>query len=259
MSFFLCSNHCATRNVHRPREQTHLNFAGDEKTVGRRNETENRAGEWRVSVEFRASVARRKKGDGAARNNHAATSRGAQYGRFFSRSGVDRRRSSPAYSLPLFSPSPLATAAASIPFLFSSSPLERRVGLLAMHCAPVNYVRINAQSYRIQFEALLSAGLSRGPESAGEKIRALGRGHNARPFRAEKRDREAWAGHRLKLFSLFGRFVRVCNTVAKLLVGPSLGRTYVSSGCVSEDVSPSEPEKRDDRTPHSGRKWRKKH
>lgn len=39
---------------------------------------------------------------------------------------------------------------------FSSSPLERRVGLLAMHCAPVNYVRINAQSYRIQFEALLS-------------------------------------------------------------------------------------------------------
>lgn len=36
----------------------------------------------------------------------------------------------------------------------------KRVGLLAMHCAPVNYVRINAQSYRIQFEALLSTNES---------------------------------------------------------------------------------------------------
>ena len=90
----------------------------------------------------------------------------------------------------------------------------------AMHCAPVNYVRINAQSYRIQFERFFFQRSRSGALSAvvdSRKNRLPGRGHNTNRLEPRKRGSRL-VRYGLKLFSLFPRFVRVCNTVAKLLV-----------------------------------------
>ena len=110
--------------------------------------------------------------------------------------------------IPFFLHSPCHRIAAAFHF-FSSTPLPRdrdrdrkrkrereRVRereaswpSRAIHCAPVNYVRINAQSYRIQFERFFFQAISLGgPFRRGRQPKKSAAGTRAQyqPFRTEK-------------------------------------------------------------------------
>ena len=176
--------------------------------------------ERRVDVEFEHSPTKRLIDPSTGVSNDVATSSGTIPRFFEERSSIHIYIYIYIY-IPFFLPS---RATASLPppstsFLRLLSP-ETSWPSPAMHCAPVNYVRINAESYRIQFERFFFHRSRSGAPSAAvdsRKNRRPGRGYNTNRLEVRKRGSRL-VRYGLKLFSLFPRFVRVCNTVAKLLV-----------------------------------------